>query len=361
MWGMTSFAPRDRLARCTPVHQENDRSSRSDSRDRNGSDIDAHPARYVLTAPATTRFRRAGRAALGGFLFCVLPAASLAQSERALGVDPYLTFAGNFDIAYHQTQFFVPNHNAIVGQWDTRAEIWLPPFRREFSWGPYIRITGIAASQAEAWENAWLGGPGVGFQVYPFSLPFSRRSHNHLLRMMGPLRLFGEYNRLNYWGQTNQWRPHKQTRFGAEHWRALHVNDVSSPWWAETWNGLWWQSANEFSPAYHTWIFANAARAGVRAAGLRWSAFTPYIAVESSRTDNGSYYWENRLLAGGGVRYAPSLKGHFQERLSFNRFAVYAEYLHVGAYYSQTAPSSIPAHEVRAGITFSTGQWYPSQ
>ena len=147
--------------------------------------------------------------------------------------------------------------------------------------------------------------------------------------MLGPLRVFGEYNRLNYWGAENSWRPRKQTRFGAEHWRSLHVNDLSSAWWAETWNGLWRQSANEFDPKYRSTIFANAIRTGVRVPNARVSAVTPYLAIESSVTGNKTYYWENRLLAGAGVRVAPSIKGRFQDVTRVNRFAVYAEYLHV--------------------------------
>jgi hypothetical protein len=297
-------------------------------------------------------------------VFCLLAFSSVAtrsfaQSNSPLGFDPYVTFAGNFDIGYHKTQFFERGHDVLVGQWDARTEVWLPPFRKRFAWGPYVRAAGIAASQTEAWENAWLAGPGVGFQVYPFSLPAFRKPSSALGKILGPLRLFGEYNRSNYWGEENAWRPRKQIRFGAEHWRSLHANDVSSAWWAETWNGLWWQSANEFSPTYDSVILANALRVGLRAPNVRFlSSLTPYVALESSVTKNQSYYWENRLLAGGGVRFAPTLQGRFRESTRVNRFAVYGEYLLVGAYYRESAPPSVPGFEIRVGVTFSTGLWY---
>jgi hypothetical protein len=282
------------------------------------------------------------------------------QADHALGFDPYVTFAGNFDIGYHQTQFYAPNYDIGQGQWDTRAEIWLPPFRTDFSWGPYVRMSGIAASKPEAFENAWLGGPGAGFQVYPFNLPGLRRSRNKFNGLMGPLRVYAEYNRLNYWGPANVWRPRKQNKYGAEHWRALHVNEPFSTWWAETWNGLWWQSANEFSPTYDTCIFANAARAGLRDTHLAgWSAITPYVALQSSLTDNRTYYWENNLELGGGIRFAPALNGRLQKLMSLNRFALYAEYLRVATYYHLAAPPSTPNHEIAAGVTFSVGLWYP--
>ena len=267
-------------------------------------------------------------------------------------------------MAYHNTQFFAPNHNVVVGQWDSRAEIWLWPNRKHFAWGPYIRVSGIAASKAEAWENGWLAAPGVGFQMYPFSLPRLRNSSSKAAKILGPIRLFAEYNRVNYWGKENTWRPRKQTRYGAEYWRSLHVNDLASPWWAETWNGLWWQSANEFDPRYRSAILANAARGGVRASGRgALAAVTPYVALESSLTNNSSYYWENRLLTGGGIRITPPLRGRFQQQTHINRLALYAEYLHVATYYRdaasrQAALDRPPNHEVRIGLTFSTGMWF---
>lgn len=308
---------------------------------------------------AARRMARSGRkAALAVLLGAFGATASSAQSQ-SLGFDPYVTFAGNIEVGYHKTQFFEANHDATVGQWDTRTEIWLPPFRFKFSWGPYLHVAGIDASRTEPWENAWLAKPGVGFQVFPFSLPAWRKNGSTLGGILGPLRLFAEYNRVNYWGQGNEWRPTVQKRIGMDHWRSLHVNDGRFAWWMETWNGFWWQSANEFDSHYNAWILGNALRSGVRVPRSHvLSAFTPYVAVESSLTDQRTYYWENRLLTGGGLRFAPSLHRLPQNYGWFNRLAVYAEYLRASAYYRQSAPSSVPKYDVRVGITASIGQWY---
>lgn len=293
------------------------------------------------------------------FVVCTMMQVSFAQTDKLIGRDPHFTISGNFDAAYRKTQFFQDHHNAFVGQWDSRAEVWLPPSRTRFSFGPYLRITGIAASKPEAWENAWLGGPGVGFQVYPFSYRREVEEPSGILKALGPMRVFAEYNRMRYWGAENSWRPTRQTRLGVEDWRSFRVNNVRSPWWAETWNGLSWQSANEFSSEYKSVILGNALRAGLRASSVRALApLTPYVALESSVTDNQAYYWENRLLAGGGIRFAPSLIGPIHDVGRLNRLAIYAEYLRVASYYRQSAPSSVPSHEVRVGITFSTGVWY---
>src|SRR4051812_30998462 len=221
---------------------------------------------------------------------------------EGFAISPWLSVSGNFDGGYRKTQFFEADHNAAVGQWDTRLEFWMPPFRETFSYGPYLRFAGIAATRKEAWENALLSAPGIGFQVYPFSSPRFRESNSVIGRVFGPTRLYAEYNRVTYWGPENHWRPDEQIRFGAEYWRARHVNDLASPWWMEVWTGLSWQSSNEFDSHYNATIFANALRAGLRKPNAGFlSTLTPYAALESSFTDNKAYYWENRLLVEGGI------------------------------------------------------------
>jgi len=269
-----------------------------------------------------------------------------------------VTFAGNFDLGTRETQFFESNHNAFVGQWDTRIEFWLPPSRAKFSWGPYLRVAGIAASKNPAWENAWLAGPGAGIQVYPFSLPSFRKSDSIVGQILGPVRLFGEYSRLNYWGKENSWRPNNQKRIGVEYWGAFHVNDAF-PAWLEIWSGVWRQSSNEFDSHYNTQIFAVSSRGGLRIPNAdSLSAFTPYIALESSSTNKNQYYWENRLNLGGGLRYAPLLNNDPAESVGISRLVLYVEYIKVSTYYHSAAPSSVPDHDVRMGISMSIGEWF---
>lgn len=292
-------------------------------------------------------------------LFSFLASTACAQSKGTFNFEDHVTLAGNFDVGYRKTQFFESHHNTAVGEWDTRVEFWLPAFGKRLSWGPYLRIGGIGASRTEAWENGWLGAPSAGFQVYPLSPFVSRKSNCTACKILGPLRLFGEYNRLDFWGKGNGWRPTKQTRFGVEYWLARNVNDVSRLWWTELWTGAWRQSSNEFAPHYNTGILAFSVRDGIRARRMHiWSTFTPYLAVESSLTDNVTYYWENKLLGGGGVRFAPALKGMVFGTTRLSRFVVYGEYMQVVHYYRQSAPPSIPNYDIRVGISFNIGEWY---
>jgi hypothetical protein len=271
----------------------------------------------------------------------------------------WLTVSAYFDSAYRNTNFYDSGHHTIISQGDSRIEFWIPPGRKSFSWGPYIRFAGLTSDHSQAWENAWLAKPGFGFHVYPFSAPDFRKKNQKAAEILGPLRLFAEKNRMDYWGSENVWRPDKQVRAGADYWKALYVNKTSMSWWAEIWSGLFWQSANEFDENYDTLILGNAVRLGFREpdAGIQ-SMLTPYLALESSITENGEYYWENRLLLGGGIRFAPLLFKQKDKSNWLTRFVVYAEYLGVAAYYRDSAPSSVPDYDFRVGINLSIGEWY---
>lgn len=299
------------------------------------------------------------------------------QPPAPLGLGRWLTFAANIpDAGYRDTQFFAPGYDNADIEWDSRLEFWLPPSRDQFSWGPYIRFAGIAGSRTGAFPNAWLAWPGAGFQLYPFSTPGLREPDSKAGKILGPLRFFAEYNRTNYWGSENSWRPRQQSRIGFEYWKAVNVNDLDHAWWLEMWNGAYWQSSNEFTDRYDSVILANALRTGVRKPGKGVaSAITPYLAVENSRTKydySGSrcgfascdFYWENGVWAGGGLRYAPSIpqdpanapSGH---QPWLRRFVIYAEYLRAGAYYGPTAPPSVPRFDILVGVSASIGNWYP--
>lgn len=273
-------------------------------------------------------------------------------------LNKWLTVSANLDYAYRNTNFFRSGHNTALFQGDSRVEFWIPPGRENFSWGPYVRFAGLTSDHSQAWENAWLAQPGFGFHLFPFSSADFKAKNAKAAKILGPIRLFGEYNQLDYWGSENIWRPNQQTRVGVDYWKQRYVNDLTNPTWSEIWTGLIWQSANEFDKDYNTLIFGNAVRLGLRKpnAGIL-SMLTPYLALESSLTENREYYWENRLLLGGGIRFAPPLK-FLPPEWQINRLVVYAEYLDAAAYYRGSAPSSVPDDDFRIGISLSIGEWF---
>ncbi len=279
-----------------------------------------------------------------------------AQHAPAISAGDWMSAAANADVGFRSTQFFESGYDTGLLQWDSRVDVWLPPFRERFAWGPYLRVAVVASSQTQPWENAWFSRPGIGIQMYPVSLRRFQAPDSVAGRVLGPLRLFAEYNAQKYWGSENTWRPNHQVRAGLDYWKAINVNDAQKAWWLELWNGAFWQSSNEFATDYHTVIVANAARVGGRVpARGKWSLISPYGVVESSRTKNGSYYWENRLLLGAGGRISPPLS---KKAPWLSRLVVYGEALRVASFYADVAPASVPRTDVRIGVSTSLGDWY---
>lgn len=281
------------------------------------------------------------------------------SSTETLARNEWLTFSANIDFSYRNTQFFQEKYDEKFLQWDSRLELWLPPYRNNFSWGPYVRFAGIEDNYDQPWANGILAGPGFGLQVYPFSLD---SASSHAIGMwLGPLRFFAEANRQDYRGSDVD----EQVRAGLEYFLGLHVNENAYWWWAEIYAELIWQSANEFDEDYNSIICADALRTGIRIPNEGQisiiSMVTPYIVLESSLTDNEDYYWENRLLLGGGVRFAPDLGLLLPHNLSWlNRFFIFAEYLNAAWYYQDSAPSSTPDDDFRVGIAVTIGDYYRS-
>ncbi len=91
------------------------------------------------------------------------------SKTNRIGIGDWLSLSANLDLSYRKTQFYQAGHETTMFQWDTRADFWLPPGSDEFSWGPYIRFSGVESNRPYEFENNWGARPGYGFQVYPFS------------------------------------------------------------------------------------------------------------------------------------------------------------------------------------------------
>jgi hypothetical protein len=287
-----------------------------------------------------------------------------AQAPAAGQRPSVFSFPAYFDGGWKKTQFFAPDYRTGVGLWDGRFEIRLPP-RDTLIWGPYVRVAGIAGSRDDAWQNEWIAKPGLGLQAFPFSAPRFRSADSRVGALLGPLRAFGEYNFVRYWGATNSWRPRQQVRAGFDYWKAVGVNDFSRAWWTEIWNGLYWQSSNEFTDRYDSVVFANSLRIGTRYPKHgAVSALSPYLVAQSSRTkydyagQTTDFYWENSFVGGGGLRISPSLPQPGPNSRGITRLVIYAEYLNTAAYYGPTAPPTVPRYDIHAGVSFSLANWY---
>jgi hypothetical protein len=290
----------------------------------------------------------------------------IAQAVESAEQREWLTVPANLDMGYRKTQFFTPNYNTAVGDWDSRISLWLPPGKGKFSWGPYIRIAGIAGSQSDAWQNEWIAEPGLGLQLFPFSSAPFKKPDSIVGKVFGPLRAFGEYNFVDYWGALNTWRPRNQVLAGFDYWKAVNVNILVRPLWAEIWNGAYWQSSNEFTDRYDSVKVADSIRLGVRVPGRSaLSTISPYLFAQSSRTkydyagQTTDFYWENSLLGGGGIRVAPSISNSQSAGAKgMTRLVFFGEYEDTAMYYGPKAPPSVPRYDILGGISISFADWY---
>ena len=145
----------------------------------------------------------------------------LSQDNSNSSFSDSLTVSGYFDSAYRNAKFYESEHHSAISQGDSRIEFWMSSGRKSFSWGPYVRFAGLIIDHSEAFENAWLANPGLGFHVYPSSAFNFGEEYSKMAEILAPLRFFAEYNRMDYWGSENAWRPNEQVRAGADYWKNL--------------------------------------------------------------------------------------------------------------------------------------------
>jgi len=71
-------------------------------------------------------------------LFFLSGNACTGQESTSLSLGKWFTASADLDGGYRETQFFTRHYNTGVFQWDSRVELWLPPFRSKRRWGPYL-------------------------------------------------------------------------------------------------------------------------------------------------------------------------------------------------------------------------------
>jgi len=273
---------------------------------------------------------------------------------QSIATSDWLTVAGYVDLGHRQTQLYEEGHQAEVGLWDARIELWAPPFRRRFAWGVYARLAGTFSNRPPAFENLWLAGPGVGIQVYPADTAWVQRL-GVLGRWLGPLRLFAEHDRQRFRRLGEEWRPKQQVRYGIDYYRALHVNRGHA-WWSEIYAEGTWRSANEFRSDYNALSAGSALRIGLREPWRH--TVSTFGVLESAWSEHQDYDWENRLLVGCGVRLDPDLREFPGWTEPFTRLTLTAEYVHIALYYYHPPPSTTPRHDMRFTISLAIGEFW---
>ncbi|AEE54580.1 hypothetical protein [Haliscomenobacter hydrossis] len=153
------------------------------------------------------------------------------------------------------------------------------------------------------------------------------------------------------------WRPKSDYRIGTEFYKESHFLDYS-PFWSEMWADFSWRKTNFFIPDFNAWTFGFVPKFGLKAPAKNKFRVMPYLTGELSLAGktvsiNTNYFWQNRILVGGGFRWMPFLF-HANEFFGANirRTRFYAEALYVAKYLRGAAEQDIPDFDFRMGVTY---------
>lgn len=97
------------------------------------------------------------------------------------------------------------------------------------------------------------------------------------------MRVLAEFNRCDYPGREDAWRPEAQVRFGVDYFRQSRYT-AGRPWY-DLYFQIAWRSSNEFDPDYNAILFGVA----IRGSPIVRYSLSPYFAIESGLSGRGSY------------------------------------------------------------------------
>ncbi|MGR3310136.1 MAG: hypothetical protein ACUZ77_05110 [Candidatus Brocadiales bacterium] len=192
---------------------------------------------------------------------------------------------------------------------------------------------------------------------------------NPYLHWLRAFRLFGENLDLEWWAG-DWWQAEHDLRIGIDYWYEWNVPGGEGwPYekekaleshlklWGELWMEGSWRKTNFFSTDYNSWTFGTAEKLGIRAWNWRASPeskisvhLMPYVTMEASVSEKNDFFWENRLLAGGGIRLMPRIKLCSTKDLLIRLFA---EHVTAVDYFKSGPDSEVPWNDIRVGINFS--------
>lgn len=310
------------------------------------------------------------------------------------------------DFSFKNTNFLKRDYNAVSGWTELRlvlkSDFLFPkgslPFGQKlaklFVPNPYFETTFAASSAAGftdftreqvpfhhrgriARENSFVYGFGAEnrflTRIDELFLE-SKLYHNPYLDWFRSFRLYGEYLDLEWWAK-DTWQAGHDLRFGIDSWYEWNVpsgygwphkedeekkkqtlESFLSPW-GELWMDGSWRKTNFFNTDYESWTFGTTGKLGIRVWNWNTSPeskisvhLMPYITAEASVSEKNRFFWENRLLAGGGVRLMPKIRVCSTKDLLL-RF--YAEYVTVAEYFKNNPNTDVPWNDIRVGLNFS--------
>jgi hypothetical protein len=265
------------------------------------------------------------------------------------------------EVNYRSTNFYGTGYDYVGGWSEVRLaarNVLTPGLIAGFS--PYLKAAATLSNHTELpEENTIVYGAGIELRFLP-----KDDSHklNCWLVWLAHVRLYGEYLRIRFLKRdVGDWVPRQDWRLGLELWREFNVElDESGTHestrinrvWAETWGDIDWRKSDFFLADFASWTSESLIRFGVRYPKIIASGdvfLMPYVVVGHSFSQ-WCFAWQNRALAGGGMRIMPFPRAH---SCWLRRLRLFGEHLWIVRYFDNPPLLSIPDRDWRIGINFS--------
>ena len=205
------------------------------------------------------------------------------------------------------------------------------------------------------WEDRWDYGVGIEWRPFKKAESF----HNRVLSWIRHVRFYSVYLLTKRFQDKDEWswRPDDDLRIGAELYRECNLYNERL-YWAEFWTDGSWRATNFYIDDYNSWTFAIVPKVGIKFFPENEWALMPYLTGEIALTGR-SEYWQNRMLAGIGIRVMP-FRWYDGIISTFIRgIRIYAENLWIIHYFDDLPLCSecIPEDDLRIGINYTINWW----
>ena len=169
----------------------------------------------------------------------------------------------------------------------------------------FVDMNLALSSQDVTQENTTTYGPGI--EIRPFAQQHCPLSRQQSLDWITRTRFFAEHLNQTFNKDPNPaWNPRNDTLVGFDMWRAYGAVDPDRPGnsksrWAELYVGAAYHTTDFYTAGYDSVRTGFDLKAGIKRGRSRLP-FMPYAEINLNTTSRQTYFWENSLLGGIGIR-----------------------------------------------------------
>lgn len=259
------------------------------------------------------------------------------------------------DVSFQNTNFFKKNYDGAVGWAETRFVF---PRFSEFINTPIplpdpFFIGTIKDMKDIDWEDRF--DYGIGMEWRP--LKRANSLNDTFLEWTKHLRFYAVYLKTEFLKDEEElgWKPHNDFRAGVDLYRECNL--YNNLWyWGEFWGDASWRKTNFYVDDFKSWTFSFVPKVGIKLFPDKALAPMPYATGEVSLTERREF-WENRALAGAGLRFMPFRFFDDTTAIFIKGLKIYTEALWVVDYFKDDAPHGTPNHDYRVGLNFTINWW----